>query len=45
MFGIDGMLGIGVMLGIFSIGIFMSFIMDAQQSFAWAAAGGSAIIG
>lgn len=33
--GIDGMSGIGDMLGMFSIGIFMFFIMDAQQSFDW----------
>jgi hypothetical protein len=31
--GIDGMPGRGGMLGMFVIGIFMSFIMDAQQSF------------
>ncbi|AFC44591.1 hypothetical protein MINTM008_37080 [Mycobacterium intracellulare] len=38
-----GMFGIGDMLGLFSIGIFMPFIMEAQQSFDWAA-GGSAFI-
>jgi hypothetical protein len=44
MFGIGDMLGIGVMLGMFSIGIFMSFIIEAQQSFDWVAGGGSARI-
>jgi hypothetical protein len=36
-FGIDGMPGIGDMLGLFSIGIFMSFIIESQQSFIWLA--------
>jgi hypothetical protein len=40
-FGIDGMPGIGDMLGLFSIGIFMSFIMEAQQSFDWVAVKGA----
>ena len=40
MFGIDGIPGPG---GIFMSFIFMSFIMDAQQSIDWAA-GGSAFI-
>lgn len=47
MFGIDGMPGIGDMLGMFSFGIFMpfmSFIMEAQQSFDCVAGGGSAFI-
>ena len=44
MFGDDCMLGIGDMLGMFSLGIFMSFIIEAQQSLDWAAGGGSAII-
>ena len=39
-----GMLGIGDMLGMLSMGIFMSFIMEPQQSFDWVAAGGSAFI-
>jgi hypothetical protein len=43
MLGIDGVPGIGDMLGLFSIGIFMSFIIEAQQSFDWAV-GGSAFI-
>lgn len=44
MFGVDGMPGIGDMLGMFPIGILMSFIMEAQQSFDWIAGGGSAFI-
>ncbi len=43
-FGVDGMPGIGDMPGLFSIGIFMFFIMEAQQSFDWVADGGSAFI-
>lgn len=43
MFGADGMPGIGDMLGLFSIGIFMPFIIDAQQSID-GVAGGSAFI-
>lgn len=43
MFGVDGMPGIGDMLGMFPIGIFMSF-MEAQQSFDCVAGGGSAFI-
>lgn len=39
-----GMLGIGDVLGLFSAGIFMSFIIEAQQSFDWLIAGGSAFI-
>lgn len=38
MFGVDGV------LGLFSAGIFMSFIIEAQQSFDWLIAGGSAFI-
>ncbi|EJO87642.1 hypothetical protein MCOL_V222141 [Mycobacterium colombiense CECT 3035] len=37
------MFGAGGMLGLFSIGIFMPFIIDAQQSIDWVA-GGSAFI-
>ena len=41
--GVDGMPGIGDMLGLFAAGIFMSFIIEAQQSFDWTV-GGSAFI-
>jgi hypothetical protein len=44
-FGSDGMPGIGDMRGAFSIGIFMSFIMAAQQSFDWVAGGLAFIMG
>ena len=40
MLGIDGMPGMGDMLGLLSIGIFMSFmsfIIDSQHSFIWLA--------
>ncbi|OBJ39372.1 hypothetical protein A5621_12085 [Mycobacterium colombiense] len=39
MFGVDGMPGIDDMPGLSSIGIFMPFIIEAQQSIDWVAGG------